>query len=185
MRPNCTALFVLACGGWFGGATCEAREPFDLNDQALATFDFEGMALPTSTAQLTREFPAARRDAERIDEEIGLECYEVDNLANADRARFYFCDGKLYQFEVEYSLPRVEKLGGMAIVLQKLVDRWGPVDHAGESRWTWQRPTYKRRADFYAWPDKAQLTMTDMTWMPIVERRIKRQDAKERLNLGI
>jgi hypothetical protein len=168
-------------------ATCDlrAQEWFDLNDTALATFDFDGMSLPTSVEKLKQEFPAARRDQKRVDERIGLECYEVDDLKNAEVARFYFCDDRLYQFEVEYSLDRVAKLGGMQAVLQKLIDRWGPVDHAGESRWTWQRPMYKRRADFYAWPASAQLTITDLTWMPIVERRIRRLEAKRRLDLGI
>jgi hypothetical protein len=177
------AFLVLGLG--MIGAQCGAGEWFDLNDKALATFDFEGLKLPTSEEKLRREFPEARRAAGRVDEEIGLACYEVGDLKNADLARFYFCDGELYQFEVEYSLARVEKLGGMQAVLQKLVDAWGPVDHAGESRWTWQRPTYQRRADFYAWPASAQLTITDLTWMPIVSRRIQRQEEKERLDLGI
>jgi hypothetical protein len=166
-------------------AWCGAQQWFDLNDKALETFDFEGLSLPTSVQKLKQEYPDARRDHERVDERIGLECHEVGNLKNAEVARFYFCDGRLYQFEVEYSLARVEKLGGMQAVLQKLIDRWGPVDHAGESRWTWQRPRYKRRADFYGWPTGAQLTLTDLTWMPIVERRVKQQEEKERLDLGL
>jgi hypothetical protein len=185
MTAKWAAGLFLLLGLLPAGARSGAGEPFELNDQALSTFDFEGLALPATTAQLAREFPAARRDRQRVDDEIGLECYAVGELKNADVARFYFCDGQLYQFEVEYSLARVEKLGGMQAVLQKLIDAWGPVDHAGESRWTWQRPIYQRRADFYAWPTSAQLTITDLTWMPIVSRRIQRQEEKERLDLGI
>jgi hypothetical protein len=29
------------------------------------------------------------------------------------------------------------------------------------------------------------LTLTDLTWMPIVERRVKQQEEKERLDLGL
>ena len=108
---------------------------------------------------------------------------EVRDLKNADLARFYFCDDRLYQLEIGYHLARVEKLGGMQAVLQKLIDTWGPADHAGQSRWTWQRPMYQRRADFYAWLERAQLTITDMSWMPAVAKRIERAD-KKRLNLG-
>jgi hypothetical protein len=163
----------------------QARDWGGLDQKALATFDFEGLALPKSVDELKRDFPEARPTRERIDEEIGLECYEVGDLKDADVARFYFCDRQLYQFEVEYNLARVEKLGGMRAILQKLIDAWGPVDHAGESRWTWQRPMYQRRADFYAWPTSAQLTLTDLTYMPVVSRRIQRQDKKDRLNLGL
>lgn len=166
-------------------ARCGAAEWFDLNDEALATFDFEKMSLPTSVAELKREFPTARRVDRSVDEEIGLARYEVRDLENVDAARFYFCDGQLYQFEVEYHGERLEKLDGVQAVLQKLIDRWGPADHAGQFRWSWYRPVYKRRADFFSWPGRAQLMITDMTWMPVVERRFQRQDAKARLDLGI
>jgi hypothetical protein len=132
---------------------------------------------------LKKQFPLATRDHERVDDEIGLECYEVRDLKNVDLARFYFCDGRLYQLEIVYQLARVEKLGGMPALVQKLVDTWGPADHVGESRWTWQRPTYQRRADFYAWPQRAQLTITDTSWMQVVGSRIARQ--KDRIDLGL
>ncbi|MEX0678210.1 MAG: hypothetical protein WD063_14100 [Pirellulales bacterium] len=190
MTSNDTSLLCRVAGAVFvlglllEGAAARAGEWFDLDDKALATFDFEGMTLATSAVEFEQQFPDAKRDREPVDEEIGLECYEVRDLKNADVARFYFCDGRLYQLEIGYNLARVEKLGGMQAVLQKLVDTWGPADHAGESRWTWQRPMYKRRADFYAWPERAQLTITDMAWMPVVAQRLKRQDEKQRPDLG-
>lgn len=178
------AAALVAFGLLHGGTAVGAGEWFDLNDKALATFDFEGMPLPTSAAELQRQFPGAKRDRERVDEEIGLVCYEVRDLKNADVARFYFCDDRLYQLEIGYNLARIEKLGGMQAVLQKLIDTWGPADHAGQSRWTWQRPMYQRRADFYARPERAQLMITDMSWMPIVAKRIERADKKQRMDLG-
>ena len=69
------------------GARAPAGEWFDLNDKALATVDFEGMALPQSVVELRQQFPAAKRQLQRVDEEIGLECYELRNLKNADVAR--------------------------------------------------------------------------------------------------
>jgi hypothetical protein len=185
LRANSIASVLALLGLSLATAQCEAGEWFDLNDKALATFDFEGMKLPESPAELERQFPQATRDHQRVDEEIGLACYEIRDLANVDFARFYFCDDRLYQLEIGYDLPRVKKLGGMREVVQKLIDTWGPADHVGESRWTWQRPMYHRRADFYAWPDRGQLTLTDLAWMPIVDQRIKRADEKQRLNLGL
>jgi hypothetical protein len=164
-------------------AGVRAGEWFDLNDKALAKLDFQGMALPANPAELLKRFPEAKRDRQRVDEEIGLACYEIGNLENADVARFYFCDGRLYQIEVGYNLARVRKLGGMRLLVQRFVDMWGPADHAGESRWTWQRPIYQRRADFYAWPELSLLTITDMSLMPVVAQRIKRQDQKDRSRL--
>jgi hypothetical protein len=184
-RASRASGLVILLGMLMVGAQTDAGQWFDLNDKALATFDFEGLAVPTSTAELKTQFPDATRDRDRVDEEIGLECYEVRELDNVDLARFFFCDGRLYQLEIVYNLPRVEKLGGMRAIVQKLVDSWGPADHVGESRWTWQRPMYQRRADFYSWPTSAQLTITDMAWMPIVAERSKRADEKRSIPAGL
>lgn len=167
------------------GAASHAEEWYELNEKALANIDFEGSILPANPANLLAEFPDARRERQRVDDEIGLACYEVGKLKNADAARFYFCDDRLYQLEIVYDLARVKKLGGMQAIVQQLVDAWGPADHIGESRWTWQRLTYNRRADLYSWPQRAQLTFTDMAWMPIVARRVKRADEREHLDLGL
>jgi hypothetical protein len=100
-----------------------------------------------------------------------MQCYLVPEFSGADTARFYYCDDRLYQFEASYSLARLEKLGGAPALLRKLIATWGPVDHAGESRWTWKRPMYSRRADFYAWPDRAKLTITDLGLLRVVTAR--------------
>ncbi|REK15733.1 MAG: hypothetical protein DWQ37_07900 [Planctomycetota bacterium] len=170
---------------WLASSPATADEWYQINERALATFDFEGSALPADVEQLKQQFPQARPDPDRITKAAGLECYVVDGLKHADEARFYFYEGRLYQFEATYDLDRVRKMGGAQAVLQQLVDRWGPVDQVGEWRWTWQRPVYSRRADFYAWPKKnAQLTITDMSWMPVVERRTSRADSEQSIDLG-
>jgi hypothetical protein len=175
------AWFVCA-SAW--NTTARADDWFDLNGKALAKFDFDGTTLPTSVDGLKLKYPAAKLEPERAEQSVGLECYAVDDLPNVDVARFYFCDGHLYQFEAQYSLARIEKLGGMRFVLQRLIDTWGPVDHAGESRWTWNRPMYSRRADFYALPETAHLAITDTGWMPTVNKRMSQAEAKQPMNLG-
>lgn len=147
------------------------RNWYDLNDRALAKFDFDGIALPTNLEQFHEQFPAAQRDPQRAEQELGLACYVVSDLKGVDTARFSFCDGTLYQFEAVYAPQRIASLGGMQQLLAGLIDRWGPVDHAGESRWTWQRPVYHRRADLYARSGGAQLTITDTTKIPVITRR--------------
>jgi len=162
-----------------------ADEWYDLKRNTLANFEFEGRELPMTAEQLKRDYPAARAEHDRVADAIGLECYAVEKFDNVDVARFFYCDGRLYQFEAEYKKPRIEQLGGMRTVLQSLIDTWGPVDHAGESRWTWQRPMYSRRADFFALSDRAQLTITDVSWMPVVAKRLVREEKTRRVELGV
>jgi hypothetical protein len=181
--PRLAAAGLFAFALSLTSANTLSGEWFDLNDRALAKLDFQGMALPASPSELLKRFPDAKRDRQRVDEQIGLECYELGGLENADVARFYFCDDSLYQVEIGYNLARVRKLGGMRLLVQKFVDMWGPADHAGESRWTWQRPMFQRRADFYAWPELSLLTITDLSLMPVVAQRLKRQDQKDRSKL--
>jgi hypothetical protein len=179
-------VFVGTCCAlaWLLITPAGAGEWFDLNGKTLASFDFEGMALPDNVAELKQQYPDAHRDQQRVDEQVGLECYKLSDLKNADVARFYFCDDRLYQVEIVYELPRVKKLGGMQALVHKLIDTWGPADHVGQRRWTWLRLMYNRRADFYTWPDAAQLTITDVTWMPTVALRQKRLDDKQPPDLG-
>jgi len=175
---------ALGCVAMLACRAAAGREWFDLDDKALRTFDFEGLGLPASAAQLKKDFPKVQHDAQAVDGEVGLACYSVRDLKNVDLARFYFCDDKLYQVEIEYRLARVEKMGGMQTLLRKLIDTWGPADHAGQSRWTWQRPAYMRRADFYSWADSAQLVITDTTLMPVVAERVGRAEGRRRVKLG-
>ncbi len=151
---------------------CIATDPaFELNRRALEHFDYLGQKLPATLAEFQSEFPKAQLDDERSEEKLGLVCYRIENFPMADVARFYFCDGRLYQFDAQYLQERLQKQGGMQALLRQLIKHWGPVDHAGQARWTWQRPMYSRRADFYARADMAQLTITDMAWLPIVTQR--------------
>lgn len=191
MRFNCHGLRKMLCWTLIGAfAMCltmhqaVSDEWYDLNEQALSTFEFDGSALPETVEQLKKKFPTAALEPERADNQAGLECYTVSNPPSADVARFYFCDGQLYQFEAQYDLPRVEKLGGSRFIVQKLVDTWGPADHVGENRWTWRRPTYSRRADFYRWPEMAKLVITDISRMPIVERRTSQAEANQPMDMG-
>jgi hypothetical protein len=169
----CLPLFALAT---LLAVPARGEGPFYLNEKALAKFDFEGMELPQNARQLKAQFPTAELDKDRVAGAAGLECYVLRDVKNADLARFYFCDDRFYQLEIGYKEARVEKLGGMSSVVQKLVDLWGPADHVGESRWTWQRPMYMRRADFYTRPDGGQLTLTDMALMPSVNQRLSRAE---------
>lgn len=175
---------VAGCLLLFAARHAAADQWFDLNDKALAVLDYDGQSLPTTVEALKQQFPAATRDVERSNDEARIECYAVENLPTANVARFYFCDGRLYQFEARFDQSRIVKLGGSRAFLNKLLTKWGPVDHAGESRWTWQRPMYSRRADYYAWPDSAQLTITDTAWIPVVTQRTSGKAIEPPNNLG-
>jgi hypothetical protein len=158
-----------------------AETPFALDSDTLASMSFEGVALPTTSKALLEAFPAAKLEPRDGNSKHRMSCYLVSDFPGADTARFYFCDDRLYQFEASYSLERLEKMGGATSLLRKLIKNWGPVDHAGESRWTWKRAMYSRRADFYAWPDRAKLTITELGLVPIVTAR--RQETIEPENI--
>src|SRR5689334_5056472 len=87
-------LALLACLALTVSALAARGEdpPFALNEKALERVDFEGLSLPTSVEELKRQYPEAMLDPDRFDKEVGLECYVVRTLKNADEARFYFCD---------------------------------------------------------------------------------------------
>jgi hypothetical protein len=167
-----TAIGAAGCLLLLAARTVAADQWFDLNDKALAVVSYDGKALPTTIEELKKEFPAATLDSEQSESKSRIECYLVDHLPTANSARFYFCDGRLYQFDARFDQARIEKLGGSRAFLNKLLASWGHADHVGESRWTWQRPMYSRRADYYARPDSAQLTITDTAWMPVATQRL-------------
>lgn len=162
-------------------ADSRAADPFSLQGNALATMSFAGIELPSTSKELLEKFPGAELEKRDGDQRLGMTCYAVTDFPQVETARFYFCDDRLYQFEASYSLERLEKLGGARSLLTKLIASWGPVDHAGESRWTWKRAMYSRRADFYAWPDRAKLTITELGLLPIVTAR--RQEPIEASNI--
>lgn len=159
------ASFLLQTGA------AQADGSFALDGNALSKMSFEGVDLPTTSKALLEKFPSAQLEERKDEQKQGMTCYLVTDFPGTDKARFYYCDDRLYQFEASYSLERLEKMGGARSLLTRLIKTWGPVDHAGESRWTWQRPMYSRRADFYAWPDRAKLTITELGLMPVVTAR--------------
>ncbi len=146
----------------------------DVNPRTLANFTFEGLPLGSSVSQMKKQFPAARAEIGKLDRRLGCQCYVVEKLKTADAARFSFVDDKLYQIEVTYKEPRLLGLGGIEMVLRRLVDMLGAADHAGESRWTWQQPNCNRRADLFGMPDGALLLVSELNLVPIVEQRNRR-----------
>jgi hypothetical protein len=161
-----------------------ADQRFLLNERALSSLEFDGQQLPATLADFKQQFPHAQLDEGCGDAKAGLVCYTVTGWGQADTAQFLFCDERLYQFETRYSLDTLKKMGGAKVLLNKLLAAWGPADHAGESRWTWQRPMYSRRADYYAWPDQAKLTITDTSWTPVVTARLSSTRPQPPGNLG-
>jgi hypothetical protein len=156
----------------------------DINPRTLSKFNFEGLSLSTTVDDLKQHYPSIEQVDDDIDQRLARERYTVKDLKTADVARFFFCDGQLYQLEIMYRAPRLERLGGLEAVLRKLVAEFGSADHAGESRWTWQQPNCGRRADLYGTRDGAYLVVTDMNLIPVVEHRMKRVESSEAVNLG-
>ncbi|HEY2894906.1 MAG TPA: hypothetical protein VGJ16_11855, partial [Pirellulales bacterium] len=120
----------------------------------LEDFKFEGLPLGCSLRQFLRQFPAAQTDrgpaaqtnrGDELDGKAGLTCYTVEKLNSADRAQFFFFDGRLYQIEIEYGAKRIDAQGGMEVLVRKLVSLFGNADNAYGNRRTWHQPTCTRR----------------------------------------
>lgn len=163
---------LLAVGGLAGSARAEI--PMDFVSDTLAKFDFEGVTLATTPDELKKLLPTLESDEQKSEQKIHVDCYLAADLKTADAARFYFVDDKLYQIEIDYQAERIESLGGMNLMLRKLVMMFGFPDHADATRRTWQQPTIGRRADFYANREGARLFLTDTNLTLIVQQRTRR-----------
>jgi hypothetical protein len=151
----------------------------------LEDFKFEGLPVGCSLEQFLRKFPAAQTDrGEEVDARAGLTCYTVDKLNSADRAQFFFFDGRLYQMEIEYRAKRIAAQGGMQALVRKLVKAFGDADNAYGNRRTWHQPTCSRRADFYTSPVGGRLAVTDTSLSRLVESRQKRTVLTGSVELG-
>ena len=167
------------------GDTASWAEPLDylnIPEVPIDTFNFEGLRLPKDTAQLKKQYPSATSESIGLDDKVGLVCYVVKDMPQADVARYYFFDGSLYQLAITYSPARIERLGGMGAVLRKLVSSFGPSNHAATSRWTWMLNS-SLRADFYGTNGGLLVvTKTDMT--PVVDKRTRTSELTGATDLG-
>ncbi len=99
-------------------ASAEPLEELDTPVVVLDSFDFEGLKLPKNIDQLKRQYPKLTSDTIGLDEKVGLTCYSVKDLPQADLARFYFYDGAFYQLAISYKAGRVDAMGGMPAVVR-------------------------------------------------------------------
>ncbi len=163
-------------------AWAEPLDYLNIPQVPIDTFNFEGLRLPKDTAQLKKQYPSATSESIGLDDKVGLVCYVVKDLPQADLARFYFFDGSIYQVAITYDQTRIESLGGMGGVLRKLVSAFGPSNHAATSRWTWMLNS-SLRADFYATNGGLLVvTKTDMT--PVVNKRTRTSELTGATDLG-
>jgi hypothetical protein len=186
------ALVAIGCWGVFV-ANAGAQERvwwedaigMETTSNTLEDFKFEGLPVGCSLEQFRRKFPAAKtKRGDEVDNKVGLTCYTVENLSSADRAQFFFFEGRLYQLEIEYGVQRIDALGGMQALVRKLVKAFGDADNAYGNRRTWHQPTCTRRADFYTSPLGGRLVVTDTSMSGLVEARQKRTVLTGSVELG-
>jgi len=160
-------------------------EPLDylnIPQVPIDTFNFEGLSLPKNTEDLKKQYPSATSESIGLDEKVGLVCFVVKDLPQADLARFYFFDGSLYQVAITYDPARIERLGGMSAVLRKLVSSFGPSNHAATTRWTWMLNS-SLRADFYG-TSGGLLVVTKTNLSPVVNKRTRTTELTGATDLG-
>src|SRR5262245_15664885 len=93
----------------------------------LESFAFEGIALSSTSRDFRLRHPAAEYVASNSETASGLQCY-CAKTASSDGTMFYFLDDRLYRIEIVYKTDRVEKMGGLIKVAEKMKAALGPPD---------------------------------------------------------
>jgi hypothetical protein len=171
-------LFVTA------GAHLSAADFYQMNRHTLANYRFEGVGLGATPAELKRHLPEARFDYDKADAQVGVTAYAIGPTESADSACFYFQHDRLYQIDIEYKKPRVEEMGGAAVIMDHLMAAMGPPDYADFFRRTWYQPACSSRADFWVTDDVGMLVITDTSRNPRADDRLHETHIEPRLDLG-
>jgi hypothetical protein len=114
-----------------------------------------------------------------------VKVYTVPAGATADGACLYFFDDALYQLDIEYKQPRVEQMGGPAVLLHRLIASLGPPDYADAFRRTWHEPNCSRRADLYFTDGTAMLVVTDTSRSVIADQRLQEATTERPVEMGL
>lgn len=105
---------------------CRADERTAEQTKAAKDFKFEGVTFATTVAEFKKLHPNAKEDKES-DKKLKVEQYIVPSQA-ADRMAVYFFEGKLYEMRILYRSKQLDKIGGDAVLIERLRDKFGKAD---------------------------------------------------------
>jgi hypothetical protein len=93
--------------------------------KAARDFSFEGTKMGTSLADFKKKHPDAIDQSTYSDSKVGAVC--LGAVADAASACSYsFFDDKLYQVQIHYEAKDVARIGGKAVLINRLMDKFGP-----------------------------------------------------------
>jgi len=159
--------------------------------KSLGSFTFDGLTIGSTTLD---EFRAKYRpgnkretyfDSNKDDTDTtnGVEAFIVTGVPNCDAIQCKFLDGTLYEIRIHYNVDRVNKMGGLVSIVEKISSRFelSPmlavttnVKGDDMSIYTWESPENSRRAELRVPPTIAILYVVDTRAESILsDRRAK------------
>jgi len=112
--------------------------------EAAHNFEFEGIKIGASFAQVKSKFPHMTLNTEDSDAQLGLAVWREVGLAltqtglqTADFASFSFLNGKLFRIMITFDYKTSTTKEDWKTIYQKLVARFGEADDASSDNYTW------------------------------------------------
>jgi hypothetical protein len=97
--------------------------------EAAKNFKIEGVSLKMSKTEFLRVFPNAEKSNDLTDVATGTVGFQVQRVQKIDAIRAAFWNDKLIEMQALYSANQLNKMGGHAIVLNRLVKLFGQWDN--------------------------------------------------------
>lgn len=95
-----------------------------MEEKAAMGFVFEKTKLGINLTDFKKRFPKSELDKEESDEKLKHACY-IAEATWATLCSYYFFDDKLYEMRIAYVTRKLDKLGGMEALVEKMVEKFG------------------------------------------------------------
>ena len=109
------------------GGLCFAGERTEQQTKAAKDFKFEGVSFSTSLEEFLKMCPDARPFDGGTNDKVGTRAFQAQSKS-ATCVVFFFFDGKLCEMRILYQQAELNKLGGLDVVLGKLVEKFGKAE---------------------------------------------------------
>jgi hypothetical protein len=93
--------------------------------RAALAFDFEGVSLADSLKEVQSRYPSIRYERKLSDKRIDKSVYYHADPRAAKAARYFFYKNRVYRVEIYFDYNEVQKSGGLNVVANGLIDRFG------------------------------------------------------------
>jgi len=108
--------------------SAEAEDRTEKEIAAAKAFNIEGVKLGMSKEEFLQLFPEAVEDSKRSRPDIGVEALRVDNTGKTSGIDVKLLDGKVIEVYAFYTDSRVEEMGGVGTLAERLVLKFGKAE---------------------------------------------------------